>query len=1113
MQCPQCQQDNRETAGFCRTCGTNLRPACSVCGTSFETGSKFCDGCGAPFEISVARQTVLSSLSPQNSYVPSHSAIEIVNSKAALEGERKQVTVLFADIKGSTEAVADLDPDEARRLLDPILSRMMEAVDRYGGTVNQVMGDGIMALFGAPLAQEDHAIRACYSALKMQESIKNYVEEYHQSDEKPLQIRVGLNSGEVLARSIGSKLHMNYSAQGVTTHLAARMEQMAAPGTILITAQTLRLVEEQVVVGPAAPMMLKGLAAAVETYELLSASGTRSRFQAAARRITPLVERLDEMRQMRQASDLAKEGHGQVLAVVGEPGAGKSRMIHEFTNSQATQGWRILQAGAVSYGTATSYLPVTEILRDYFQIDTLDKPVTIREKASARLRSLDELLLPILPALLTLLDLPPDDPKSSPPDSPQRRQRTIEALKSLLFRESAIQPLSLIMEDLHSIDPETQALIDGLVDTLATERFLLVVSYRPEYRHGWANKSYYSQVRIDPLTPAGAREMLNSLIGADGELETLSRRLVEKTERNPLFLEESARRLVETGTLVGEPGAYRVGKLTSDFQIPVTIEALLTSRIDRLAPPDKRLLQLAAVIGNPVHPGVLEAIGEFPPERVRQGLESLQASEFLFESKLFPNLEYTFKHSLIQDVAYQTLSAKRRRELHAAALVAGEELYANQVSEKTDWLAFHALRAEMWERAVVHLQAAAARAVARAANQAAAQHLENALLAADYLTDPERTRIAIDLRIELRHALTPLGQVQRTLDHLSMAEHLATELDDRSRLGRIVSFTANCFLLKARYTEALATGGRALHIAREIGDHALELSTNMYMARAKLKRGECLTAIRMFREISQALDDRAIDDFLGLPVLPAAFARGSLGAGLAEIGAFAEAETQTLEAARRADASGQPDSIMWAYWSTGLVALIRGASTDAVQVFEHLLDLCTTHDLDAYNSRVMAALGCAKARVGQIAEALPLLEAAVARDALAEPRTTHTFALTALAEAVFLAGDLEKAGTAATQAVELARQYEERGAEAQALWLLATIHSADDTEFKPVVDLFQSAAAIAAELHLKPLFAHCRLGLGDLYDRKGYSSKGNIHRLRGQRIMNRLGMKPWIQVS
>ena len=425
------------------------------------------------------------------------------------------------------------------------------------------------------------------------------------------------------------------------------------------------------------------------------------------------------------------------------------------------------------------------------------------------------------------------------------------------------------MEDLHSIDPETQALIDGLVDTLATERFLLVVSYRPEYRHGWANKSYYSQVRIDPLTPAGAREMLNSLIGADGGLETLSHRLVEKTERNPLFLEESARRLVETGTLVGEPGAYRVAKLTSDFQIPVTIEALLTSRIDRLAPSDKRLLQLAAVIGNPVHPGVLEAIGEFPPERVRQGLESLQASEFLFESKLFPNLEYTFKHSLIQDVAYQTLSAKRRRELHAAALVAGEELYANQVSEKTDWLAFHAFRAEMWDRAVVHLQAAAARAVARAANQVAAQHLENALLAADYLTDPERTRIAIDLRIELRHALTPLGQVQRTLDHLSKAEHLATELDDRSRLGRIVSFTANCFLLKARYTEALATGGRALHIAREIGDHALELSTNMYMARAKLKRGECLTAIRMFREISQALDDRAIDDFLGLPVLPA----------------------------------------------------------------------------------------------------------------------------------------------------------------------------------------------------------------------------------------------------
>ena len=250
----------------------------------------------------------------------------------------------------------------------------------------------------------------------------------------------------------------------------------------------------------------------------------------------------------------------------------------------------------------------------------------------------------------------------------------------------------LVLEDLHSIDPETQALIDGLVEALPTARFLLVVSYRPEYQHGWASKPHYGQIRIDPLTPAGAREMLNALIGSDGELETLKRRLVEKTERNPLFLEESARRLVETGTLVGEPGAYRVAKLTSDFQIPVTIEALLTSRIDRLAPPDKRLLQFAAVTGNPVHPGVLEAIGEFSPEQVRQGLESLQASEFLFKSRLFPNREYTFKHSLIQDVAYQTLSAKRRRESHTAALIAGEELYANQVSEKTDWLAFHAFR-------------------------------------------------------------------------------------------------------------------------------------------------------------------------------------------------------------------------------------------------------------------------------------------------------------------------------------------------------------------------------------------------------------------------------------
>ena len=605
--------------------------------------------------------------------------------------------------------------------------------------------------------------------------------------------------------------------------------------------------------------------------------------------------------------------------------------------------------------------------------------------------------------------------------------------------------------------------------------------------------------------------MLNALIGTNSGLEQVKNLLIEKTGGTPFFLEESVRALVETGALSGKPEAYSLTKSMSEFKVPATLGALLTSRIDRLSTADKRLLQSAAVVGYDVPLSILEAVTELSQDELRDALKRLQASEFLSETHLFPDIEFAFKHALLHDVAYQMLSAGRRRALHAAALIAGEQIFADQLNEKADWLAFHAFRAEVWDRAATHLRAAAERNIARAANRAAAQHLENALIAVDHLPVEERMPLAIDLRIDLRHALTPLGQVQRTLDHLHTAELLATEFDDRLRLGRIVSFIANCLVLQARYADALSTGERALKIALELSDHRLELATRMYMARARLLRGECRTAIAMFQEIIGALEKRARDKFLGLPVLPAAFARSNLAVSLAEVGAFEEATMHASEAAHRADASGQPDSIMWAHWSIGVVALTRGATGEAVRVFDRLLNLCNAHDLTAYTSRIMAALGCSMSRVGQLREGLHLLEQAVALDGSAEPQTTRSFALTALAEACYLVGDLEKALQVATQALTRTRAHEERSAEAHACWLLAMIHSAGASDFETATQMFQVATAIASELGLQPLSAHCYLGLADFYERKGQREEALALRARNQDLLDRLGMKPWFR--
>jgi class 3 adenylate cyclase len=689
----------------------------------------------------------------------------ILASRASLEGERKQVTVLFADIKDSTELIRDLDPEAAQQLLDPVIHRMMDAVHRFEGTVNQVLGDGIMALFGAPIAHEDHALRACYAALAMQVALRDHTETVRRQHGLELRVRVGLNAGEVVVRAIGNDLHMDYSAVGQTTHLAARMEQLATPGSIRLTAAALRLVEGLVRVTALGPIPVKGLPEPVEVFELVGASGIRRRLQAAAAHgLTRFVGRQRECDAIHQALERAGASHGQAVALVGEAGVGKSRLVYEVVHSHHTQGWRVLESASVSYGKATPYFPVIDLLRRYCHVDDGDDARTIRAKVTGQVLTLDETLQETLPALLALLDALPADSPFARLDPPQRRQRTLDALKRVLLRESQVQPLLLVFEDLHWIDAETQALLDSLVESLPTACLLLLVNYRPEYQHAWGSKTYYTQLRLDPLPPASADEFLQALLGNDPSLEPLKRLLIARTEGNPFFLEESVRTLVETGVLVGQPGAYRLAKPLDSLQVPATVHAVLAARIDRLPPEEKRLLQTAAVIGTEVPFSLLQAIADLPEDTLHRGLAYLQAAEFLYETRLFPEREYTFKHALTHEIAYSSLLQERRRVLHARIVDAMETLYADRLAEQVERLAHHALRGEVWDKALAYCRQAGEKALAQSANHEAAGHFEQALSALQHLPDRRDTREqAIDLRLALRTALRPLGDVGRIL--------------------------------------------------------------------------------------------------------------------------------------------------------------------------------------------------------------------------------------------------------------------------------------------------------------------------------------------------------------
>ena len=616
MICSQCQSENSLTAIFCDHCGARLETACPKCGEPNRQGAKFCRNCGQLINhtVAAAAPTVPGVPSPE-SYVPRHLAEKILASRQSLEGERKQVTVLFADIRGSTRLLEGLDPEEAQKLIDPVLGVMMEAVHRYEGTVNQVLGDGIMALFGAPLAHEDHAVRACYTALAMQEEMRRYRRKLGQSEELGLQIGIGVNSGEVVVRSISNDLNVDYSALGHTTHMAARMQELAAGGTTLMTASTLRQVEGFVQVKAVGGVQVKGVSRPVEAFEVVAATTARTRIQATAvRGLTPLVGRRAEMEVFSKLVEQAASGKGQILAMVGEPGMGKSRLVHEFTRHQLRPDWLVLEGASVSYGKATPYFPLIEMLRHYFQIVDGEGSENIREQVMMHILELDKVLKDAIPPILSLLGALPEEVQPSAAlaqfkevvdamdrylgmEPQQRRRYTFDAIKRVLIRESQRQPLLIVFEDLHWIDNETQTFLDSLIESLPMARTLLLVDYRPEYSHGWGDKSYYTQLRVDPLQPNSAEELLHYLLGSHEDLVPLKELLIHRTEGNPFFAEESVRSLVETGFLVGEKGAYRPGLKIDEIRIPGTVQNVLADRIDRLPLEEKRLLQTAAVIG------------------------------------------------------------------------------------------------------------------------------------------------------------------------------------------------------------------------------------------------------------------------------------------------------------------------------------------------------------------------------------------------------------------------------------------------------------------------------------------------------------------------------------
>jgi class 3 adenylate cyclase/tetratricopeptide (TPR) repeat protein len=861
MRCSKCGSEGLPGKKFCTECGSQLSNHCSKCGSDNPPDAKFCADCGNALGPHLGSEIAKPSTEAISGI---RIAAERITSDTT-EGERKTVTALFADIKGSTELMADLDPEEARAIIDPALRLMIDAVHRYDGFIVQSTGDGIFALFGAPVAHEDHPQRALYAALRMQEELKRYSAQVLAEGGTPIQGRVGINTGEVVVRSIQTGAgQVEYTPIGHTTNLAARMQTAAPVGSIAVSEASRRLCEGYFILKPLGATKVKGVSEPVNVFEVTGLGPLRTRLQrAVGRGLTRFVGREEELAQMRRALELARGGHGQIVAAMGDAGVGKSRLFFEF-KAVALTGRLVLEAYSVSHGKASAYLPVTELLKDYFKIAAQDDERTRREKVNGKIITLDRALEDTVPYLFGLLGIAEDPDPIALMDPQIRRRRTIDAIKRTLIRESIGQPLLLIFEDLHWIDDETQALLNVLADAIASARVLLLVNYRPEYTHGWGNKGYYTQLRLDPLGKESAEEMLSWMLGESSELAPLRRLIIDKTEGNPFFMEEIVQALFEEGTLVRN-GTLRLARPLGELRVPGTVQAVLASRIDRLPADEKEMLQTLAVIGKEFALRVArETLGRSDAE-IEHTLSDLRNAEFIYEQPAVDDDRYTFKHALTQEVAYNSVLIKRRKLLHARIGAAIEKLHPENLDEHLEELARHYGRGNNADKAVDYLTRAGRLASRRGLYREAIAQLRAALERLGEIGDTNlRLQRELPLQITLGTvlALTGGGAQPGAERALLRARELCTAAGETASAGDRISALrglARFYMDSGAYEAALEIGREMLALAEQWRNPELSAAAHSWMGFVSMTkldyvgtRSHCERALALMREMGSS---------------------------------------------------------------------------------------------------------------------------------------------------------------------------------------------------------------------------------------------------------------------
>jgi class 3 adenylate cyclase/tetratricopeptide (TPR) repeat protein len=815
MRCPECQFDNRAGARFCGKCRTKLSLICPQCSSENSPENAFCDQCGS--DLKEPQESFPIDYEEPQSYTPKFLADKILTSRSSIEGERKLVTVLFADVASYTAMSEKLDPEKVHQVMDGCFKILMDEIHKYEGTINQFTGDGIMALFGAPVAHEDHAQRACYAALAIQSAVTAYGERIKGDHGQDFKMRIGLNSGPVIVGAIGDDLRMDYTAVGDTTNLAARMESMAQPGKVFVSENTQRLSRDFFEFKSLGKVEVKGKEDPQEAYELIKTGEVETRIGASvAKGLTRFVGRKNSMAALMEAYEKAKSGSGQVVGLVGEAGVGKSRILFEMRSMLPQGEHSYLEGRCIHFGGSMIYLPILDILRSYFEIKDGDPELTIKKKTEEKIIDFDEKLKGVLPPIHELLSLEVDDEAFSKLEPNEKRERTFEAIRDLLIRVSQERPLILAVEDLHWIDKTSEEFLGYLIGWLANNPTLLLLLYRPEYTHPWGSKSYYNSIVLSQLTTKSSAELVKAILEGAEVVQELRELILHRSGGNPLFMEEFTRSLIENGTIQRKDHQYVLSQKPADIQVPDTIQGIIAARIDRLEDNLKRTMQVASVIGRDFAFRILKAITGMKQE-LKSHLINLQGLEFIYEKRLFPELEYIFKHILTQEVAYNSLLLKRRKEIHEKIGKAIEEIYTDRLEEFYEMLAYHYSKSENFEKAFQYLKLSGLKAVEKHSLIEALSHYKEAKYAIDQIPiSKEIKKEKLQLILLMSLPLRLLGFPEDSLEIFKEGESISNELEDIISTTILEARMAVCYSHQGIHSDALRYAESAFEKASEI---------------------------------------------------------------------------------------------------------------------------------------------------------------------------------------------------------------------------------------------------------------------------------------------------------